>query len=114
MHPSGGAIISQQTWEKMHSGDKLAYDVAYGNISHLDYELMCHIGRELAFSGIRTSFTKGGVNHFVPLEYPNKDEVVHNMRSGWYGWFGFGGSVMQWHPELEIGFAYISTRWSYT
>ena len=65
------------------------------------------------FPGIRTSFTKGGINHFMPLEYPNKDEVVHNMRNGWYGWFGFGGSVMQWHPELQIGFAYISTRWRY-
>ena len=68
------------------------------------------IRASLSLSGIRTSFTKGGVNHFVPQEYPNKDEAVHNMRSGWFGWFGFGGSVMQWHPELQIGFAYISTR----
>ena len=30
IHPSGGAIISEQTWDKMHSESKLAYDVAYG------------------------------------------------------------------------------------
>ena len=28
------------------------------------------------------------------------------LRDGWMGWMGFGGSVMQWHPELKIGFAY--------
>ena len=31
------------------------------------------------------------------------------LRDGWMGWMGFGGSVMQWHPELKIGFAYIPT-----
>ena len=28
-------------------------------------------------------------------------------RAGYYGWFGYGGSVFQWHPELKIGFAYL-------
>jgi len=23
---------------------------------------------------------------------------------------GFGGSIMQWHPELDIGFAYATTN----
>ena len=34
-------------------------------------------------------------------------------RDGWYGWVGHGGSVMQWHPELKIGFGYVPTnlRW---
>ena len=27
-------------------------------------------------------------------------------RAGYYGWLGFGGSVMQWHPDLNIGFGY--------
>ena len=31
------------------------------------------------------------------------------MRDGFVGWMGFGGSVMQWHPELKIGFGYIPT-----
>eukprot|EP00750_Incisomonas_marina_P020333 INCI3961.2.p1 GENE.INCI3961.2~~INCI3961.2.p1 ORF type:complete len:319 (-),score=59.82 INCI3961.2:133-1089(-) len=28
------------------------------------------------------------------------------MRKGYVGWLGIGGSVMQWHPEEEISFAY--------
>jgi hypothetical protein len=28
-------------------------------------------------------------------------------REGFYGWFGVGGSVMQWNPELKIGFGYV-------
>ena len=28
-------------------------------------------------------------------------------REGYYGWFGYGGSIMQWHPELKIGFAFV-------
>ena len=28
-------------------------------------------------------------------------------REGFIGWMGFGGSVMQWHPELKIGFGYV-------
>ena len=31
------------------------------------------------------------------------------LRNGYFGWLGFGGSVMQWHPELKIGFGYIPT-----
>ena len=28
-------------------------------------------------------------------------------RTTWYGWGGFGGSIMQWNPELQIGIAYV-------
>ena len=31
------------------------------------------------------------------------------MRDGYYGWMGYGGSVFQWHPDLEIGFGYTTT-----
>ena len=31
-------------------------------------------------------------------------------RIGYFGWDGFGGSVMQWHPKLKIGFAYVPTK----
>lgn len=30
-----------------------------------------------------------------------------NGREGFIGWMGYGGSVMQWHPELKIGFGYV-------
>jgi len=29
------------------------------------------------------------------------------IRDGYYGWHGVGGAVMQWHPELKVGFAYV-------
>lgn len=29
------------------------------------------------------------------------------FRKGYYGWMGYGGSIMQWNPELKIGFGYI-------
>jgi CubicO group peptidase (beta-lactamase class C family) len=32
---------------------------------------------------------------------------LHKGRAGFYGWLGLGGSVAQWHPELQIGFAYV-------
>ena len=31
------------------------------------------------------------------------------LRSGYFGWYGFGGSVMQWDPSLKIGFGYTPT-----
>ena len=48
---------------------------------------------------VQTSYgaTKIDQNHF------NKN------RDGYYGWMGYGGSIMQWHPELKIGFAFIPT-----
>ena len=31
----------------------------------------------------------------------------YDGREGFIGQMGFGGSVIQWHPELEIGFGYL-------
>jgi len=42
-------------------------------------------------------FTQGGVAKFG------------GNRTGYYGWFGYGGSAFHWHPELKIGFAYTCT-----
>ena len=42
-------------------------------------------------------FTQGGVAKFG------------GNRTGYYGWFGLGGSAFHWHPELKIGFAYTCT-----
>ena len=36
-------------------------------------------------------------------------QIFYEKREGFYGWYGFGGSVFQWHPELEIGFAFVPT-----
>merc|ERR1719411_1294064 len=48
------------------------------------------------FGVMDTNFTQGGVNKFEE----------EGGRDGYYGWFGYGGSVFQWHPDLKISFAY--------
>jgi len=45
----------------------------------------------------KEAFTQGGVAQFG------------GNRTGYYGWFGYGGSAFHWHPELKIGFAYTCT-----
>ena len=62
--------------------------------------------------GGRTCFTQGGVNHYCELDdVPNGEVVLMPPdRIGYYGWDGLGGSVMQWNPDLKIGFGYVPTR----
>ena len=36
-------------------------------------------------------------------------EQFNKNRIGFYGWFGYGGSIFQWHPQLKIGFAFVPT-----
>ena len=47
------------------------------------------------FGLMPTSFTNAGWNRFSSTG-----------RTGFVGWMGLGGSVMQWHPEERIGFGY--------
>ena len=37
------------------------------------------------------------------------ENIVSDLRNGFIGWAGLGGSVFQWHPELKIGFAFVPT-----
>ena len=59
-----------------------------------------------------TAFTQGGVASFGELSpNPSRLEVSLNRgRDGFFGWMGLGGSVFQWHPEKQIGFAFVPTR----
>lgn len=62
-----------------------------------------------------TRFTQGGVNQFC-LDKTNSqmiDRAFNEGREGFYGWMGFGGSIFQWHPELDIGFAFAPTSLHY-
>lgn len=58
-----------------------------------------------------TRFTQGGVNQF--LECTNSSSALERDftqgREGFYGWMGLGGSIFQWHPELDIGFGFVPT-----
>lgn len=62
-----------------------------------------------------TRFTQGGVNQFCAdqANSPLVDRAFNEGREGFYGWMGFGGSIFQWHPELEIGFAFVPTSLHY-
>ena len=45
--------------------------------------------------------------------YPGEDSSYASrtkpLREGFYGWMGFGGSVFQWRPDMELSFAYTPT-----
>jgi len=58
-----------------------------------------------------TRFTQGGVNQFVECTASSSrlDRDFNQGREGFYGWMGLGGSIFQWHPELDIGFDFVPT-----
>lgn len=59
----------------------------------------------------RTTFTQGGVALFSkPTAHSTRlEKGLNGGREGFYGWMGLGGSIFQWHPELNIGFGYVPT-----
>ena len=60
---------------------------------------------------LTTRFTQGGVDCFLPCG-PDSSRLERDFnegREGFYGWMGLGGSIFQWHPELDIGFAFVPT-----
>ena len=57
-----------------------------------------------------TDFTQGGVHRFqTSVDSSKTSQAFNGGREGFYGWMGLGGSIFQWHPEHEIGFAYVPT-----
>ena len=78
----GKQMISEDAWQKMHDNPT-----------------------ELLMDGsMPTNFSQGGVN-FYQFDGP-EEEWGRNNQNGFVGWVGAGGSVLQWHPELKIGFGY--------
>ena len=60
--------------------------------------------------GMRTTFSQGGVASFgVMDEMTPVERGLNQGREGFIGWMGLGGSIFQWHPELDIGFAFVPT-----
>ncbi len=58
-----------------------------------------------------TQFTQGGVALFAPTKTNASamEKALNHGREGFYGWMGLGGSIFQWHPEYQIGFAFVPT-----
>jgi CubicO group peptidase (beta-lactamase class C family) len=61
--------------------------------------------------GLKTNFTQGGVAAFsaTPADSSSIERALNQGREGFFGWMGLGGSVFQWHPEHQIGFAFVPT-----
>lgn len=80
--------LSKDGWEALHA-EPLAADMGFAP----------------------TIFTQGGVNRFVPVgtNASRFERAFNEGREGFYGWMGFGGSIFQWHPDHEIGFAFVPT-----
>ena len=57
--------------------------------------------------GFVTDFSQGGVNFYKTHEGMTPQRFKGTLlREGYVGWQGLGGSVLQWHPELKIGFGF--------
>lgn len=56
-------------------------------------------------------FTQGGLAALgrLPNRPTSRDLGLNQGREGFYGWLGLGGSIFQWHPEHQLGFAYVPT-----
>lgn len=83
---SSGGLLRAETCKQLHANPKMATDAA--------------------IKGLETNFSQGGVNFFLA---PPTAPKLAQLRKGWVGWMGLGGSVFQWHPELKISFAYVPT-----
>lgn len=83
----GREYLSEAAWEAMHAEPVQA---------------------DMGFNDSR--FTQGGVNQFALEGRGNGLARAFNVgREGFYGWMGLGGSLFQWHPEHDIGFAFVPT-----
>jgi CubicO group peptidase (beta-lactamase class C family) len=86
---AGQEYLSGQAWQAMHE------DATKADMGGL-------------FS---TRFTQGGVNQFTECtaESTKLEREFNTGREGFYGWMGLGGSIFQWHPQLDIGFGFVPT-----
>ena len=83
----GKQFFSETAWQALHDNTKTAS--LGGNVT--------------------THFTQGGLNYFTMTGTKNSatDRALNKGREGFYGWMGLGGSIFQWHPEKQIGFAFV-------
>ncbi len=90
MMASGGSFggtqhLSQAAWQALHDEP---------------------LSRQMAFD---VTFTQGGVASFGGTPKSRIERAANIGREGFYGWMGLGGSIFQWHPEKQIGFAFVPT-----
>jgi CubicO group peptidase (beta-lactamase class C family) len=86
----GREFISEEAWTAMHA-----------------HPVKSFMGGAM----MATRFTQGGVDSFTPCNAQSTqgERDFNEGREGFYGWMGLGGSIFQWHPEMDIGFAFVPT-----
>ena len=85
----GTEYLSEQAWEAVHENPVKAGMGAF----------------------LTTRFTQGGVDSFTACntDSTQAERAFNEGREGFYGWMGLGGSIFQWHPRLDVGFAFVPT-----
>ena len=85
----GRELLSSAAWEALHANP---VEAPLGSL-------------------LTTRFTQGGVDCFTPCDSTSSklEREFNEGREGFFGWLGFGGSIFQWHPGLDIGFAFVPT-----
>jgi len=78
---------------------------------------------KMIFGALNTRFSRGGVNIISSeeedeekSEEPEKDQLKQMMKylTGFVGWMGLGGSIFQWQPRKQVGFAYVPSLIDWT
>ncbi len=84
----GNTYLEAAGWKAMHA-DPMEAEMGFGT----------------------TNFTQGGVNLFTEANAGSSRPFreFNVGREGFVGWMGLGGSIFQWHPDHEIGFAFVPT-----
>ena len=82
--------MSSATWEEMH------LNATDGILVQKSVKVPCD-EQTWSENQFLSQFTQGGVCKF------EEEESEEEGRAGFYGWMGFGGSVFQWNPKLNIG-----------
>ena len=84
---NGTRLLSESTIRSFHS-DPIEGDMVFG-VNYL---------------------VKGGVGvEKAPTDATPEQRLSVEGLEGCHGWIGYGGSVIQWHPELKISFAFVPT-----
>jgi len=88
----GKEVLSPRGWAEMHAMPKKGF----------------------MFGTLPTSFTQGGVNMYTDPPSIIPEDLCLQGREGFVGWMGFGGSVLQWHPNHKVGFGYLPSQLDWT
>ena len=110
--PSAGAKCSARGLAKLAA--TMACGGSFGGIRLIGEEAhaalhAAPIKREML--AIETTFSQAGLATFTRPNPADGDlgRGLNDGREGYFGWMGLGGSIFQWHPELQIGFGYVPT-----